>query len=420
MQNLFHKLQPWLFGLLIVLALPRLGICLDPEELMLVANRQSRDGAALARYYAKKRGIHSSRILFLNLSTREVCSRSEYEQKIAMPVRKALAAIMPPERIRCLVLFYGIPLRVKSAVSAEQQEINEFKARQAELKEKIKTQKSAEALSNKGMAEELAYVRGRLSQLKVERDQVASVDSELSVVKVKDAPIGGWIENPFYIGFKNRTKAVPQKDVLMVSRLDGPTAESVQRIIDDTLDAEKKGLVGKAYFDARWPFKPSSSKALSGYKLYDASIHQAAKQVKKNITMPVTLNSSEQLFQPGQAPKAALYCGWYSLATYVDAFDWQKGAVGYHIASSECTTLKKAGSQVWCKRMIEEGVCATVGPVGEPYVQAFPMPEVFFGFLTEGILSLAECYTVSLPFLSWKMVLIGDPLYHPFIASSRQ
>jgi uncharacterized protein (TIGR03790 family) len=64
--------------------------------------------------------------------------------------------------------------------------------------------------------------------------------------------------------------------------------------------------------------------------------------------------------------------------------------------------------------MIEEGVCATVGPVAEPYVQAFPMPEVFFGFLSEGILSLAECYMVSLPFLSWKMVLIGDPLYHPF------
>jgi hypothetical protein len=64
--------------------------------------------------------------------------------------------------------------------------------------------------------------------------------------------------------------------------------------------------------------------------------------------------------------------------------------------------------------MIEKGACATLGPVGEPYVQAFPMPELFFGFLTEGVLSLAECYMVSLPFLSWKMVLIGDPLYRPF------
>ena len=33
-----------------------------------------------------------------------------------------------------------------------------------------------------------------------------------------------------------------------------------------------------------------------------------------------------------------------------------------------------------------------------------------------GKLSLAECYLLSLPYLSWKMVLIGDPLYRPFAA----
>ena len=238
------------------------------------------------------------------------------------------------------------------------------------------------------------------------------MDSELMVVKAKKAPVDGWIENPFYLGFRDRPEAIPRRDVLMVSRLDGPTAASVRRIIDDTLSAEKEGLVGTAYFDARWPI--DSSAKLSGYKLYDSSIHRAAEQVQKNSDLPVRIDASSDLFQHGQCPDAALYCGWYSLAKYVDAFKWQKGAVGYHIASSECTTLKKKNSQVWCKRMIEEGVCATIGPVAEPYVQAFPMPEVFFGFLTDGILSLAECYMVSLPFLSWKMVLIGDPLYHPF------
>ena len=199
----------------------------------------------------------------------------------------------------------------------------------------------------------------------------------------------------------------------MVSRLDGPTATSVKRIIDDTLSTEKKGLAGNAYFDARWPVDDSAT--LSGYTLYDQSIHRAAERVRKYKHLSVRVDASPGLFQHGQCPDAALYCGWYSLAKYVDAFAWRKGAIGYHIDSSECTTLKKKNSQVWCKRMIEEGVCATVGPVGEPYVQAFPMPEVFFGYLTEGILSLAECYMISLPFLSWKMVLIGDPLYHPFI-----
>ena len=43
-----------------------------------------------------------------------------------------------------------------------------------------------------------------------------------------------------------------------------------------------------------------------------------------------------------------------------------------------------------------------------------PESEVFFGLLVEGYLTLAECYLVSTPFLSWQMVLIGDPLYRPF------
>ena len=109
-----------------------------------------------------------------------------------------------------------------------------------------------------------------------------------------------------------------------------------------------------------------------------------------------------------------MYCGWYSLARYVDAFEWVPGAVGYHIASAECRTLREGPSQVWCKRMLEEGVAVTIGPVGEPYVQAFPLPEIFFGMLVDGHLSVAECYLLSVPFLSWKMVLVGDPLYRPF------
>ncbi len=94
----------------------------------------------------------------------------------------------------------------------------------------------------------------------------------------------------------------------------------------------------------------------------------------------------------------------------MDAFDWQKGSVGYHIASSECTTLK-GSSNVWCKKMLDKGVAATIGPVGEPYVQSFPDPQIFFHYLTEEYMTLAEAYLISLPYLSWKMVLVGDPLY---------
>jgi uncharacterized protein (TIGR03790 family) len=134
--------------------------------------------------------------------------------------------------------------------------------------------------------------------------------------------------------------------------------------------------------------------------------------------MPVRLDEREGLFGPGECDQAALYCGWYSLGRYIDSFAWSKGAIGYHIASAECSTLKDTSRQLWCLKMLEKGVVATIGPVYEPYVQGFPLPDIFFGHLVEGYMSLGECYLISLPFLSWQMVLIGDPMYQPFKASS--
>ena len=64
--------------------------------------------------------------------------------------------------------------------------------------------------------------------------------------------------------------------------------------------------------------------------------------------------------------------------------------------------------------MLEEGITATLGPVSEPYLLAFPLPEAFFGLLLTGKKSLVECYYLTKPFNSWRMMLIGDPLYNPF------
>lgn len=407
----------WLFAILwigvFISLTPGEGMALEPGEILIVANRKVRDGVELAHYYAQQRKIPPANLLLLNLPVTETCSRKVYERQVAVPVRSFLATRQPPWRIRCLVLMYGMPLRVAPANQADDELAKNLKAQEQSLKALLENREgNNQPELPSALAAEREDVQKRLNQLKITNDYQASLDSELCVVRSVDAPVGGWIENPFYIGFRNRSTTVAQNDVLMVSRLDGPNADSVKRIIGDAILTEKSGLAGVAYFDARWPLDPAPP--TSGYKLYDRSIHQAARLVEKSGRMPVVVDSAGALFQPGQCPKAALYCGWYSLATYVDAFEWQRGAVGFHIASSECTTLKKANSQVWCKRMLEKGVCATVGPVGEPYVQAFPVPELFFGFLTEGVLSLGECYMVSLPYLSWKMVLIGDPLYRPF------
>ncbi len=374
---------------------PVKALALKPGEILVVANRNASRSVFLADYYMKKRNIPKENLLKIWVTDGETCSREDYEKKIVRPVRKYLES-ESGKRIRCIVTMYGVPLRVSPPP-----ETNRKKKKRAD-KEKADPEKEA-AESQARMARSIAYT--------------AALDSELSLVLESGYDLKGWIDNPHYLRNRGRLLFIEKETVLMVSRLDGPSVEVVKRIIDDAVSVEREGLKGTAYFDARW--EPPKSKKLDGYGYYDYSIHQAAARVRSAGVMPVVLNEAPELFKPGECPGAALYCGWYRLGNYVDSFTWKRGAVAWHIASVECHTLRNKGSRAWCKRMLDEGVTATLGPVGEPYVQGFPPPDLFFRFLVDGYLTLVECYYVSLPYLSWKMVLIGDPLYKPFDVTRR-
>ena len=412
--------QRQVFILIIVLFCQSITTCfaLTPEQIVVVANKGAWYSVDLAKYYVKVRNIPSDNLIQIKAPTDEICSREDYEKYIVSPIKTFLKRNDPEgEKFRCLVTMYGIPLRVlpPKLTSEDQKNVLELKKRLESMRDQIKNQE------RQRNDEELKSLRERETKITKEIDhlnkafQGASVDSELALVREDNYPLDGWLPNKYFLGYRGKKiKNVPQK-VILVSRLDGPSEEIVRRIIDDSLQTEKEGLQGKAYFDARWP--DPGSKKVSGGAFYDRAIHNAARLVEKSQLMPVILDSKEKLFQPGQCPDAALYCGWYSLAHYVDAFAWVRGAVGFHIASQECQTLKNKGSQVWCKMMLEKGIAATLGPVAEPYVQTFPIPDLFFGLLVEGRLTLAECYALSNPFWSWKMVLIGDPLYRPFMNS---
>ncbi len=386
---------------------------LSPGEVLVVGNGNSEAGMRLAAYYMQKRGIPDKNLVKLSLTLNEVCSREEYEKQIAQPVRKHLKEAYPGYYIRCLVLMYGVPLKVAPPKSAgeEKEKMKKLKEERRQIKAQLKELSDTGSEQYKTLKNDLQGLTRKISVLEMS-DRRASVDSELSLVLKEDYPLSGWQPNPLYVTNKDKMNFLEKLNVMMISRLDGPSESVVKRIVDDSLLAEQKGLNGTAYFDARWP--ESATKPASAYANYDRSIHRAAKRVKAGGRFAVVKQETDKLFQPGEGLEAALYCGWYSLGQYVDAFTWQPGSIGYHIASSECATLKKKGSRVWCKMMLEKGVAATLGPVNEPYIQAFPLPEVFFTILLEGSHSLVETYYLSLPYLSWKMVLIGDPLYRPF------
>ncbi len=407
-------IRPAILLVLLISFLPvRPSFALLPEEVLLIVNRNVAASQVLADKYLSARQIPAENILRVALTDKEDCSRSEYKKKIAAPVLKYLAK-HPDKNIRCLLLFYGIPLRVAAPElsNSEWREVEDIKYKRKNFDWRLENEKLS-AEEKQQLQEQSKQLSSQIKKIR-KTEQRAAVDSELALVLNPSYSLERWQPNPYFVGFARQKSQLPfNKDqVLFVSRLDGPTPAIVQRMIDDSLYAEKHGLQGEAWFDARWSLP--GKKKLKGYALYDASIHKAAALTEKLSSLPVHLDEKERLFQAGEAPNTALYCGWYSLAKYVNAFDWQRGSIGYHIASSECTTLKKKGSQVWCKRMLEEGVAATIGPVAEPYVQGFPLPEVFFSFLLDGYYTLAESYFLSLPYLSWQMVLIGDPLYRPF------
>lgn len=259
---------------------------------------------------------------------------------------------------------------------------------------------------------------GALQWIDQQRGQIqrnetgGSFDSELSLLHWSDYPLEGWRPNVLHYRWDDLLVARPT--TLMVTRLEAPTYELAQKLIDTAAAVEQTGLTGKVYLDARGiKFDPTTDKPGS-YGRYDQSLRDLQRRLTEHTKLEVVLDDEAKLFQPGDCPQAALYCGWYSLAKYVDAFDWLPGAVGYHMASSEAATLRKPGGKVWCNAMLEDGITATLGPVQEPYLSSFPLPDDFFSLLLTGRHTLAEVYYRTKPYNSWAMVLVGDPLYNPF------
>ena len=240
----------------------------------------------------------------------------------------------------------------------------------------------------------------------------ASVDSELTLILAGPYQHAGWLPNPFHDRYKRMAFVRKIRErTIKVARLDGPTPELAKRLVDDAVETENIGLNGIFYIDARGLTNNGST---GSYAWFDQHLINLYNIVRDEASMEVVIDKGQDLFPVGACPNAALYCGWYSLRNYVDSFTWQKGAVAFHVASAEASTLRNNLSNVWCKRMIEKGVSATLGPVQEPYLLSFPLPDHFFPLLMTGKLPLLDVYFRTIPYVSWRQILIGDPLYTPF------
>jgi uncharacterized protein (TIGR03790 family) len=250
---------------------------------------------------------------------------------------------------------------------------------------------------------------GLLLRLEVDIDSLsgretgAALDSELAMVNHADYSLYKWQPNDL-----KGNPANPDSKTMIVSRLDGPTADIACSLVDGAMIAEQRGLRGLACFDSRGYTEGSKP----GLDVYDVDIVTAYRNFK-NAGWKCILDRTESLFPVGKCEGTAIYCGWYSLKNYRPAFTFVPGAVGYHIASWEAVDMRNVESKQWVPGLLSDGITATIGAVAEPYLQSFPLPSEFFASLLEGY-SLGEAYFNTLPFNSWQQMLIGDPLYRPF------
>ncbi|MFO0730977.1 MAG: hypothetical protein U0361_08295 [Nitrospiraceae bacterium] len=94
---------------------------LQPDQVVVLANRNSTDSVAVARHYAAQRGLTERQIIVLDVPLGETISRSDYEVRLVLPLRAALERNGWQAKARALVVTYDLPLRVAAPVLTPEQ-----------------------------------------------------------------------------------------------------------------------------------------------------------------------------------------------------------------------------------------------------------------------------------------------------------
>jgi uncharacterized protein (TIGR03790 family) len=365
---------------------PVAAVSPEAAATVVIYNASATDAAELARFYASRRGIPGDNVVSLKCSTNEEITRVEYDKEIAQPLRETFltkswwdrpeAGAVTESKIKYVALIRGIPLKI-------QPHFEPYEGNKPTGPEKISTHNEA------------------------------AVDSEIAILGVNTRQISGGLNNPYFRSYR-RIGDASLPPLLLVCRLDAPTADEVRRMIEDSLAAEARGLKGFAYIDARGTKEPGLAE---GDKWLLSAAHIARRK-----GMPVILDQGEGLY-PATYPmnNAGVYLGWYAenvAGPFVrPGFRFERGAIAVHIHSFSAASLRDA-RRFWCAPLLAAGASATLGNVYEPYLGLTPQLDVFMDRLRSGF-TFAESAYMSQPYLSWMTTFIGDPLYRPFKTMER-
>jgi uncharacterized protein (TIGR03790 family) len=359
---------------------------IDVKNVAVLYNSASPESLALAKDYQQSRAIPEDNMIGLEMPIVEEIDRATYRAKIELPLRNEFdkrswwkrskiqegLVIAGENQIQVIVCMRGVPLKISRVVASATP---------------VKPGEAAPAANPVAAANE------------------ASVDSELAILSFEGHELNGPSKNQYFeskLGFAEARMPF----LMLVGRIDGPSFAICHRMIADAITAEKNGLWGRAYFDLA-NFYPEG----------DAWIRSAAIKTQ-DAGFPIVINPWKEVYAKNYPMNdAAIYFGWYegnACGPFVNPnFHFRKGAVAVHLHSFSAATVQSETAN-WCGPLLVRGACATLGNVYEPYLSMTHHFDEFQQHLLDGF-SLIEAAYASIPVVSWQAVVLGDPLYRPFL-----
>ena len=347
------------------------------ESVAVLFNSKLPESEAVAEHYAKLRGVPAGHLIGLPLSDGHTISRREFTTKLEQPLAAELAKRKlldgKTASIRYLVLCWGVPIRVDKDDSLNEE--------------------------------------GRSQAATPLRRNEASVDSELAMLP----QLGqlrkryGIVTNPAFRQ-TDAKQISPANGVLMVARLDGPSPELANRLVERAIDAETNGLWGRAYIDLR-------GITVGQFKVGDDQFRKVVEIMRRSGFATVVDKKQETLPVGFPASHIAFYAGWYGInveGVFAEStVEFMPGAIAYHLHSFNGSMIRDAHAR-WIGPFINKGVTATFGTVYEPYLELTPDQPLFFSRLIQSGFTFGEAGYAATRALSWQTVFVGDPLYRPF------
>jgi uncharacterized protein (TIGR03790 family) len=244
----------------------------------------------------------------------------------------------------------------------------------------------------------------------------ASVDSELTLLyskmNGKHFDRSGGIANPFF-GKRAELFQHPRFPIYLVTRLAAYDLAGVKGMIDRSLAARNRG---KFVMDLL-----SAGNEMGNNWLRTAALLLPGNRVVLDETTKVLYDQKDVIG----------YASWGSnddsRRRRFPGFRWLPGAIATEFVSTNARTLKRppenwtftswedkahwfGGSpQGLSPDLILEGATGVTGNVYEPYLTACARPDYLLPAYFNGR-NLAESYYLSIPYLSWQGVVLGDPL----------